>query len=1198
MNSFGFCLQSSEQTNQLIEIHSEMHNSTDQRSPSYHAFYTPSSPPWSSFPIVSPITHSVPTSASFTSAEVSSSLNAAAGESSSVPSSDLFHLLPESETVGSVATCLPMQSTVATSPCDHPQPWDMEESQQCICLEDTIGLGREMLEPDVVFDESIHDPEHLHLQESPRRDGNVAETSGRDECNALLIKFGSEPYIGLEFRSEGEAYEYYRAYAKENGFSIRKSHVERSRVDHSLISRKFVCVKQGFRSLKDKRYEGKIVRHRRVTRVDCRAAMIIKRRSGKWVVHRFHKEHNHGLGEPANSSELQSDQKMTNATKSILEALYKTQCIDIEDNISHGQKTVEDNVEVFDLNARELQRTTYVKESPNEDVKMADSSGREGNYAKGSLTTEESNERGDNDASLMKLGSEPYLGLQFGSQDEAYEFYNAYAKEKGFSIRKSRIERSRIDHSMISRLYVCANQGLRSTKDKRYEGKIVRPRQETRLDCRAAMFIKRRSGIWVVERFHKEHNHDLVDPTKAEKLRSHRKMTMATKSMLEELYKCGVGPSKIVDLLTGVADGAKDILENNGAHNILGHNEEDSETYMKKERKNNIRIECYSLLDYFQELQAADPGFFYAVEFGENRCMRSIFWADSNAREAYKQFGDVLVFDTTCRTNKFLFPFACLTGVNHHRQSVLFGCGFLADETVESFVWLFETWLRAMSNRQPTSIITNQDKATKAAIEKVFPDSGHRFCMWHIEKDELENLTHVFDMHTDFRAEYKSCIYNSYTPTEFELGWEALLLKYNLKDNKWLSKLFNQRHYWVPLYLRHTFFGGMATMHKEEGINSYFDGLLHGGASFNEFVPQYEQVIKQHRKQEVDGDFLTVFTRAVLTSKNPIEEQAAKIYTRNMFTKFQHEFIESSGCTAQKIGDEGSISKYMVGKYRHKDEKMHIVAFDPTENSASCSCQMFDSEGMLCRHVLKVFQVVNVFEIPPRYILKRWTMNGRYGEFSTDEAGDGYEDPNRVNIWTLKEKTKAFVELGEISRGSINVAKGILQEAMRKLSIISVPTVSVQPDNLRCNSNQGVNIDEQGESVWAMDLNITVPDVHRIKSKGRPVSSRIKLGIEQAQKKKKRTCGTCKETGHYTRTCPKGTVDQSPASELRQGPIDQSQTSAMFQGTVDLPHTSRQLQRPVDHLESSAILHSSFDQSQTSMMLQEHYGQPQIFDML
>ncbi|KAF6152801.1 hypothetical protein GIB67_004630 [Kingdonia uniflora] len=482
------------------------------------------------------------------------------------------------------------------------QAWQMEQRDHYTSMEDSMGLAQQILEADVlVFDQSIQDPHcTIDMEQYPDRDINYAETSGRKSI--------CEPYIGLEFRSEGEAYEFYKAYAKENGFSIRKSHVERSRVDHSLISRKYVCVRQGFRSLKDKRYEGKVVRHRRVTRIDCRAAMIVKRRSGKWVVHRFHKEHNHDLGDLATTCELQSLRKMTNSTKSILEALYKTQCIDMEDNIVLGQNVLEasrvvsDNctqehqhsTNVLEANMvvsddgiqeheysdnvsedmvkcdnviQEQQHSTNVEESLKEDADTDETIGTKGiamhESTIGDRNTAETTERDDNNASLVKLGSEPYMSLQFGSQDEAYEFYNAYAKEKGFSIRKSRIERSRIDHSMISRLYVCANQGLRSTKDKRYEGKDVRPRQETRLDCHAAMFIKRKAGKWVVERFHKEHNHDFVDPAKAEKLRSHRKMANTTKLMVEALYKCGLGPSKIVDLLTGIADGAKEILENN-----------------------------------------------------------------------------------------------------------------------------------------------------------------------------------------------------------------------------------------------------------------------------------------------------------------------------------------------------------------------------------------------------------------------------------------------------------------------------------------------------------------------------------------------------------------------------------------------------------------------------------------------------------
>ncbi|KAK9162259.1 hypothetical protein Syun_003161 [Stephania yunnanensis] len=876
---------------------------------------------------------------------------------------------------------------------------------------------------------------------------------------------------------------------------------------------------------------------------------------------------------------------MSTSTKSILEALYKTQCIDMEETLGLSQKLLETDMMLSDKNIQEQKTSVNALDAPNIELQIAEPSG-EGITVQGSsdeVKNFESSKMEVNDASHVKLGSEPYVGLQFGSQEEAYEFYNAYAKEKGFSIRKSRIERSRIDHSMISRLFVCTNQGLRSSKDKRYEGKIVRPRQETRLDCRAAMFIKKRSGKWHVERFHKEHNHDLVDPAKAEKLRSHRKMTMMTKTMIEELYKCGVGPSKIVELLTGLADGTKDNIEDNGAvdnnesKNLFGSPEADCDCTMKKERKNNIRAECYQLLDCFQEMQVVDPGFFYAVEFSENRCMRSICWVDGKSREAYKKYGDVLVFDMICRTNKYLFPFACFTGLNHHRQPVLFGCAFLADETAESLAWLFETWLRAMSNQQPNSIITNQDKAMKVAIEKVFPETRHRFCMWNIEKDGLENLTHLYDMHPDFEADYKRCIFSSWTSKEFESGWEAILLKYNLKDNKWLNKLYNQRHHWVPLYLQDAFFGGMTTTHKTEGMHSYFDGFLHGGMPFSDFIPKYEQAVKTRREQEANEDFVTVCTRAALASKNPIEEQAAKVYTKNMFTIFQREFLESSGCTARKVEEEGPLSQYLVGKYRDKDDNMRIVTFNPSDTSASCSCQMFESEGMLCRHVLKVFQVMDVFEIPPHCILKRWTMSDRYIDTSSDDVSVSSHDVNAINTWTLKDKLKQFVELGETSNERISIAINILQEGMKKISLIAAPTVVMPAENLGCNSSRGEGVDEQSANIWTMDLNITAPDPHRVKLNGRPVSPGMKLGMDQGSKKK-RTCGTCKETGHYTRTCPNAPADYSQSPALLQGIVGQSLTTATLQGGLI-------------HTQTSGILPGSINQSQTSIMLQEPFGQ-------
>ena len=40
----------------------------------------------------------------------------------------------------------------------------------------------------------------------------------------------------------------------------------------------------------------------------------------------------------------------------------------------------------------------------------------------------------------------------------------------------------------------------------------------------------------------------------------------------------------------------------------------------------------------------------------------------------------------------------------------------------------------------------------------------------------------------------------------------------------------------------------------------------------------------------------------------------------------------------------------------------------------SCSCKLFGYLGILCRHALKIFDVMNIKEtIPSHYILKRWT---------------------------------------------------------------------------------------------------------------------------------------------------------------------------------------------------------------------------------
>lgn len=75
--------------------------------------------------------------------------------------------------------------------------------------------------------------------------------------------------------------------------------------------------------------------------------------------------------------------------------------------------------------------------------------------------------------------------------------------------------------------------------------------------------------------------------------------------------------------------------------------------------------------------------------------------------------------------------FIPFTGVDNHKRCVTFGAGMLSKENVHSYEWLLNAFKKAFP-RVPQVILTDQDPAMKIAIDRAFPQSRHRLCMWHI----------------------------------------------------------------------------------------------------------------------------------------------------------------------------------------------------------------------------------------------------------------------------------------------------------------------------------------------------------------------------------------------------------------------------------------------------------------------------------
>ncbi|KAL6582202.1 hypothetical protein OROMI_006216 [Orobanche minor] len=649
--------------------------------------------------------------------------------------------------------------------------------------------------------------------------------------------------------------------------------------------------------------------------------------------------------------------------------------------------------------------------------------------------------------------SRPSVGMVFKSQEAAKNLYDSYARRVGFSINVGQYSRTKPDGPIVSWEFFCSKEV--------YKRKNVE-------SCNAMLRIERQdSDSWIVTKFVEDHNHSTVSPSKVHFLRPRRHF--AGKNVFPEtadnyndimVYVDGNNvhhDPNIVQRHTSSMETNPAIRSSSPAEtNPLDRTASSIETnrattssfpllplhfIQPSSRKRTFGRDAHNILTYFRKMQAENPGFFYAVQLDDDNRLSNVFWADGRSRTAYRYFGDAVVFDTMYRPNQFQVPFAPFTGVNNHGQMVLFGCALLLDESEASFAWVFETWLSAMSNRPPVSITTDQDRAIKAAVHQVFPEACHCICKWHILREGQERLAHIYLAHPSFYGELYSCINFAETIEDFESSWSSIIDKYDIRKNEWLQAVYSAKKQWAPVYFRDTFFAALSSNH---GVSSFFDGYVNQQTTIPMFFKQYERALESSLEKEIEADYYTICTTPVLKTPSPMEQQAANLYTKKVFEKFQEELVETFVHTANKIEGHGTLSKYRVAKYEH-DHKAYIVVLDVSEMNASCSCQMFEYAGVLCRHILTVFTVTNVYMVPSHYILKRWMANARAGLLDDQHKYVQTMESLTVRFNNLCQEALLFAEEGAIATETYNTAIDVLQDGARRIALVKKTVAKVKP---------------------------------------------------------------------------------------------------------------------------------------------------------
>lgn len=223
----------------------------------------------------------------------------------------------------------------------------------------------------------------------------------------------------------------------------------------------------------------------------------------------------------------------------------------------------------------------------------------------------------------------------------------------------------------------------------------------------------------------------------------------------------------------------------------------------------------------------------------------------------YEYFGDVISLDSTYCTNSSHRPLTVFSGFNHHRKAMIFGVALLYDETVESYKWLFETFLEAHKKKMPQKIFTDQDHAMARALIEIMPEAYHGLCTWHLMQNCIKHLGNLMKGESHFLSDFKKCMYEYESEDQFDKGLRNLLVTYDVKENNWLQRVYTIKEKWASCYMKKVFTLGMRSTKLNESVNAGIKGFMNVNLDIIKKFKRFEDFVEEKRYNELKCEYET-----------------------------------------------------------------------------------------------------------------------------------------------------------------------------------------------------------------------------------------------------------------------------------------------------------------------------------------------------
>ncbi|XP_021751731.1 protein FAR-RED IMPAIRED RESPONSE 1-like [Chenopodium quinoa] len=482
------------------------------------------------------------------------------------------------------------------------------------------------------------------------------------------------------------------------------------------------------------------------------------------------------------------------------------------------------------------------------------------------------------------------------------KYYKQYGEQEGFGVSRVQATKLKVTNERLTTTWKCECWGAPNMRAKREAknraksmdvagcgdkvngvigaDKLSRGKRKLKkCECGATIYVGvNAKGDWEVRKVINVHTHD-VNPSMSKLVKEYRmkNYTANVKKVLLNFYEEGVYVSKI----------CKGLLHEKEEEEFPSFKDMQHEVYKAKRLKFEGG-DANPMMTYFEWMQEDNQNFYHTHRLDEFGRLKDVLCVDARSRAAYEYFGDVVCFDATYLTNQYELPFVNFVGVNHHGQSILLGCALVSRETTETYKWVFQQWLACMENRAPVAILTDQAALMRNAVAQTMPTARHRWCIWYIVKKFSEKLGKCKGF-KDFKSPLKAIIYESFTVEEFDRRWCECMKKFSLEDNEWLVGLYEERHMWIPAFMREYFWVRMKTTQRVESINNFFDGFVNRKMKLCEFPMRYTRAMTKRVQDENEADAKATKYIRRLVSGFRHEAFFQKIYTDAKFQEIQRE---------------------------------------------------------------------------------------------------------------------------------------------------------------------------------------------------------------------------------------------------------------------------------------------------------------------